>query len=360
MSFFISYIRPLTGKAIYLGFLFLLGCVEPFDIGGNPNPGAQLAVEGFVNDVDEVFTVRLRTVSTFDGVEVNALGSNAQIQIVSGSEEIIHLQEVSSGVYRSDSAALTGMVGESYTLRIQLANGESYVSSTETIPEPVNIGESRVDLVENRGEDDDRVPFVQYSHNIFTTLENTAEDHFVRVVTSGWARVQVGYPLCGGFGGGDSGPAGLPVCWARRNPITREITTITNQGLARESKYEVLAGNLIADTRDKLVAEVSANAMSSTAFNFWEIAKVQTQSTGGIFDPPFAPIVGNIRNVNDPDEVVLGYFHAYAKTTTRVCVDRQFIPIDVEIPIIDCNNTCIRFYSPATFELPFDESEVCP
>lgn len=358
-TFIVSCFQSFTAKFLGLGFLFCMSCVQPFDIGVVSNPTPQLVVEGSINDAADVFTVRLSTSSTFNGVEVNTLGINAQVQIINGADETTHLQELLPGVYRTDTASLIGRVGESYTLRIQLANGESYTSTAETIPQPVNVGQGRAEAVEFRGVSDDRIPFVEYSHNVFAQLDNTEEDHFVRLVTAGWARVQVDYPLCGGFTGDIIAPAGPPVCWSRRNPVTRQIYTVTNQGISG-SKYEVLAENVPFDFRDAFVADVFANAMSSEAFAYWELAKAQINRAGGVFDPPFAPVVGNIRNVNDPEEVVLGYFHAYAQTFTRVCFDRAGVPGFVNVPIIDCLRTCTEFYRPAVFELPFDLDETCP
>lgn len=354
----ISYIRIVTGKLLAGVFVFGMSCVQPIDIGGDSNPGRQLVVEGFVNDADEVFTVRLRTSASFNGVETNTLGINAQIQIVSGANEIVHLREITPGVYRTDTAALQGRVGESYTLNIQLANGASYTSSVETIPQPVNISQGRAEFLEVRGETDDRIPFVEKSHNIFAKLENTSDPHFVRVTAAGWSRVQVDYPLCGSFDG-TGGPAGIPVCWSRRNPITNQIVTATNQTVSG-SEYEVFADNVPFNAKDVFIADIFANAMPPEAFAYWELAKVQLNRSGGIFDPPFAPVVGNIRNVNDSDEVVLGYFHAYAKTSTRVCFDRRDIPGFITVPLVDCQTTCVQFYRPAVFELPFEIEDACP
>ncbi|MDW3195947.1 MAG: DUF4249 domain-containing protein [Cytophagales bacterium] len=358
-SFIISMLRSAYMQLPVLALVFSLSCVQPFDIGIDVNGTQQLVVEGSVNDADEVVTVRLRTSGSFEGVSVNTLGVNAQVQIVSGADEITHLNEISPGLYRTDTAALLGQVGESYTLRIQLANGESYTSTMETIPQPVNISQGRAEALETRGVSDDRIPFVEYSHNVYAKLENTSENHFVRVTAAGWARVQVDYPLCGGFDGGSTGPPGPQICWSRRNPITSQVNTVTNQAVTG-SEYEVLADNVPFDFRDAYVADLFANAMSPEAFAYWELAKLQIERAGGLFDPPFAPVVGNIRNVNDPDEVVLGYFHAYARTSTRVCFDRAGTPAFVNIPILDCLTTCTQFFRPAVFELPFDLEDSCP
>lgn len=290
-------------------------------------------------------------------MESNNLGTGAQVQVVSGSGEVTTFNEVRPGIYHTDTAALVGIVGESYTLQVQLGNGESYISSTETIPDPVRVDEPRVEFLEVRGIGDDRIPFVQYGHNLYASLENTSRDHFVKVVASGWWRVEVAYGLCGGFDG-TGGPAGPTICWARRNPISPQINLATNQGLSG-SQYEILAENIPLDFRAKYIADVSANAMSPEAFSYWQRAKTQLDRGGGIFDVPFVAVVGNIRNVNDPSESVLGYFHAYAKTTTRLCFDRVDAPVPESIPGVQCFVTCVDHWRPAVFELPFDQEEIC-
>ena len=101
--------------------------------------------------------------------------------------------------------------------------------------------------------------------------------------------------------------------------------------------------------------------MSLEAFAYWEQARVQLARGGGVFDPPFAPVVGNIRNVNDPSEVVLGYFHAYSQTMSRYCYGREGLAGAFEIPIFPNGSTtlCTDYYAPAVFELPFDDG-ICP
>lgn len=318
----------------------------------------QLVVEGSINTEDELFTVSLRTTGSFVGVEENTLGIDAEVEVISEKGEVTHFREIRPGVYRTDSAALIGRVGESYTLRIVLANGESYISSTETIREPVIVSDPRAELSVVRGLSDELIPFVNYSHKIHVSLENTDKDHFVRVVTGGWSRVQVAYGLCGGFDG-TGGPAGAAVCWASRRPVSPQINTATNQGLSG-TQYEILADDVPLDFRDKFVADISVLSMSPEAFNYWETAKSQLDQGGGIFDPPFASVVGNIRNVNDDSESVLGYFHAYGKSTIIFCFDRAGTLAPVNVPGIPCEVTCVQFWRPAVFDLPFNQNELCP
>lgn len=341
-----------------LGLLAVSACVDPIAVEMQRSANAQLVVEGWVNDVDDVFTVSLSTSSTLDGVEPVNIGVGADVRIVTGSGQVANLREISPGKYITTFGELRGVVGETYTLEMDLLNGSSYRSTAETLPTPVRVGDGRVELNEFRGETDERVPIVSYSHRVFVNLENTEDQHFVRLSASGWAQLRIDYPLCGGFDG-TGGPAGDLLCWAFREPVERDINTVSNVGLSGNT-YEAQAVNIPADFRARYITDVAANAMSIEAFRYWENAKGQLNRGGGIFDPPFAPVIGNISNIADPQEVVLGYFHAYAQTNTRVCFSRNDVPGFFPIPVISCERTCTDFYAPAVFELPFDDDAICP
>lgn len=333
-------------------------CVDPIEVERQSASTSQLVVEGWINDVDDVFTISLSTSSTLDGVEPNALGQGADVRIATGNGQVVNLREIIPGKYITAFGELRGAVGESYTLMIDLQNGSSYQSTEVTMPEPVNVAEGRAELNEQRGETDDGIPFVAYSHDVMAQLENTEVDHFVRIESRGWANLRVDYPLCGGFDG-SGGPAGDLTCWALRDPIQRDIVTVSNVGLSGVN-YEVPVVNIPVDFRANYITEVIVNAMSIEAFRYWEVAKGQLNRGGGIFDPPFAPVVGNIQNVDDPQEVVLGYFHAYSQTMTRVCFSRGGVPGTFPVPVIACDLTCTDVYAPAVFELPFDDEDFCP
>lgn len=334
---------------IFILVFALLGCVEPITIDSVGEADSQLVVEGWINDVDEVVFVRLGT-STPDGVGENTLGVGAIVTIANDIGETALFDEVFPGLYATVSDSLQGVIGQTYTLNIFLNDGRSYASEAVTIPEPVNFGETREEILEIRGFTDERVPFVSYSHDIFAELENTEEDHFVRLETRGWANVRVDYQLIA------PGPL---TCWQIRDPVNREIILTNNNGISVEN-YEVEVTNIPTDNRLNYIIDIYANAMSREAFVFWSEAQRQLERGGGVFDPPFAPVVGNIRNVDDPEEVVLGYFHAYGQTMTRYCFARSDVPVTFEIPILSPNVLCTDFFAPAVFELPFEDDGLCP
>lgn len=333
--------------------VLLMGCTEPINLRVNLS-GGQLVVEGWVNDVDSVHVVTLST-SSFDGVVENTLGRNAQVTITAmESDQVYVLNEVFPGRYETIPGELRGIVGHSYRLDIQLANGETYASDAVTIPEPVAIFDTEVVLIENRGTLDNGAPFVQYSHEVFVDIENTEEQHYVRIESQGWAQLLVDYGLCDEILGGFGIPGDLS-CWQFRETIESNINTATNGGVNSDI-YRVSGVVIPFDFRAGYVAEIFVNSMSLEAFTYWQSALTQIQRNGGIFDPPFPPVVGNVTNRNDDSAPVLGYFHAYAQSFGRTCFERTGIPGMLEIPILDCMTTCEDFWAPAVFDLPFDDA----
>lgn len=337
--------------------VLLTCCTEPIDLARDLG-GRQLVVEGWVNDVDSVHVVRLAT-SSFDGVGENTLGRNARVTITEINTDQVHtLNEVFPGRYETTPGELQGIIGQSYQLEIVLANGQSYASDVVTIPEPVPIFDTEVELREERGTLDNGVPFVRYAHEVLVDFENTEIAQYVRIESQGWGQLFVDYGLCDEVLGGFGIPGELN-CWQFRPIIESDINTATNIGV-NSDVYRVSAVVVPFDFRAGYVTELFVNSMSVEAFAYWESAKTQLQRNGGLFDPPFPPVVGNVTSINGDESPVLGYFHAYAQSFTRTCFDRTGIPGMLEIPILDCMTTCEDFWAPAVFELPFDTQGLCP
>jgi hypothetical protein len=61
-------------------------------------------------------------------------------------------------------------------------------------------------------------------------------------------------------------------------------------------------------TLGKQYAEVKQFSISRNAYQFWQKYKNQLNRSGTIFDPLPAPVFGNVSNVNDPNELALGFF----------------------------------------------------
>jgi hypothetical protein len=64
--------------------------------------------------------------------------------------------------------------------------------------------------------------------------------------------------------------------------------------------------------------KVELSSISSSGYKFLSLLQQQTVQVGSTFDPPPAPIFGNIFNANNPDELGLGYFFVSKLTYTDI------------------------------------------
>jgi hypothetical protein len=71
-----------------------------------------------------------------------------------------------------------------------------------------------------------------------------------------------------------------------------------------------------SDTGDVYLVELSS--ISPEGYKFLEILQQQTVQVGSTFDPPPAPIFGNIVNADDPNRLGLGYFFASKLTFATI------------------------------------------
>jgi hypothetical protein len=91
--------------------------------------------------------------------------------------------------------------------------------------------------------------------------------------------------------------------------------------------------------------------VSQEAFRFLRLVKQQSEISGSVFDPPPANIRGNMISLDDPEEVVLGFFIAAGESQRRVYIKNS--QLDFVQPRAIIPDDC-RVIPGAGLSLPFD------
>jgi len=68
-------------------------------------------------------------------------------------------------------------------------------------------------------------------------------------------------------------------------------------------------------------------AMDKEAYIFWHNLQNSNETSGSLFDRQPTELKGNIRNISNPQEPVMGYFDIYAVKKKRLFIDRDEIPV---------------------------------
>jgi hypothetical protein len=71
------------------------------------------------------------------------------------------------------------------------------------------------------------------------------------------------------------------------------------------------------------LVEIRQCSVTADAYRYFTLFQQQTQNTGGLADTPPSALVGNVHNVANKQEAVVGYFTASAVATFRYWLDRK-------------------------------------
>ncbi|MBQ6300721.1 MAG: DUF4249 family protein [Bacteroidales bacterium] len=106
------------------------------------------------------------------------------------------------------------------------------------------------------------------------------------------------------------------------------------------NRSDILLGSTVELTEDRLVdhclysfsntdrkvsvvyfVELSQIRLTEEAYRFWETVRNNSSNVGGLFSPEPSELRGNIVNVDDPDELVLGYVSVSTCTRKKIFVN---------------------------------------
>lgn len=312
-------------RAVFSSMLILVvaGCLDPYVPPISDKEVQFLVVDGFVNsgnrsaEVKLSFAVPLYAESTYNPL------SNASVQIEGEDGTLIPLLETKPGVYTEQ--ALNVANGKKYQLRVK-ALGNEYLS------DPVELKRSPIlDSVTWRTDEFGTTIYVD-SHDV-----TDATKFYLWTFTETW---EYNAPEYSGY------------IWDAKNGVMsiRKPNEFIYICYKTVTSTRVLITSTQTNTQD-VVADfpltfikkgsrrlqrtysilVQQRALDEQAYNFWKNIQRTTEQVGGLFDAMPGQVSGNIHNVNNPDEQVLGYFAGGEVQEKRIFIDWTELPRDLQV-----------------------------
>lgn len=340
-------------------------CITPLDVEPSDFDNT-LVVQGFINDDFGPHDFRITRVAKFagtrDGGSVRII-ENAKVRIIDQNNEAISLERVSAFRKEFRPGCTTGFVtvttdyrtpetfrgelGSIYTLEIITKDGEMYRSEAQTMVPTPPIDSLRLEF-KVLPSLDQIVP--ESGVEVFASWQDPLEEenfYFWRVngIYKIFTPDRSDGIFCCPY---DPIDGGAKDCWiVEKNLLGNELAFSDEQVNGRRVTLPV---GLIMDNglrfadriftpRDKLYyVQVEQYMIPLEAFKFNRRINTLTEINGEIFDPPPLNIRGNIFNVNNPEETVIGYFGAYAKQEKGIFISRSLLEFTQRdrLPCGDC------------------------
>lgn len=296
--------------------LSLAGCLDPYTPPKTDNESSFLVVDGWIDVTNGKATVTLTRSLGLTALTDYPAETGAVVKLKDSEGAFITMVEQSPGTYTtSHSFDIT----KTYQL-IFTAAGKNYVSDPVAMVRNSPISkldwsadDTRFQVIASTIDPGEGSRYYRYA----------MEETFEYRAFFGSSYKFIGNQPAFRFDEADN----ITRCW-RADPVSTIVLTST-EGLS-ENRIEDFPVIQLEKGDRKLWHDYSLLvrqiALDKAAYDYWsQLAKV-SQSLGGLFDPiPFS-LKGNVRNVFDPEEKVLGYFSGGEVSAARVRVKSDVLP----------------------------------
>lgn len=318
-------------------FLFITllcgSCIEPFQPEINETQET-LVIYGVVTDQPGLYQVTISRSAPYNDPSFKPL-SGCVVRVEDELGNMVVYEESMPGIYETYLEASFLAVHKAYSLFVNTPGGKEYQSSYDTLL-PCPVIDTIFFEVESKGTSDPEV--TRYGIQFYSGLTGSdeASRNFRWQLEETWeyqsaSRANLYW---------DGGPL-IPVLADSINTcyMTQPVHGLYSASTGHLTENKLTRNKLIyvSDETPRLRLRysllVKQQSLSREVFEYWEKMKSQTGNVGGLYETQPSSTVGNVFNLNDPDEEVLGCFYATQQQSKRLTFKGDF---DFDVPGYTC------------------------
>lgn len=298
-------------------------CTEPFfpDLTDLEN---SLIVDGQITNEPGPYAIRLSLPSDLGKkIEYKPL-KNASVTIMEENGVTETLIEVSPGNYQTSPSGIRGKTGHRYKIEIETAEGKRYESTYQELKAPSAIADVYAE-VETKFITEKNTDVTGYQFYVDSEESPNEQDYFLWVTEETFKykvphEIDVIFPDIP-FRDSDS----LQVCW--RRDTVNQVTTY-NTGAFAKPEVKRVPLHFVQSTDLELSIRysplVKQYTISEEAFEYWQLIESQLKLDAPLYSTQPYQNRGNMSNMDDKEETVLGFFWAAGVSEKRIFVNALF------------------------------------
>ncbi len=314
-------------------FWFCESCIEPFEK-TVPAGTSILVVENITTDQLGDHYVAIKKAVTQGISSYDLFENGAEVQILVNGSQTLTLKEKEKGFYYFP-ANFKAEKNTTYQLKFKLANGQQYESGLESVPNKAPVIKkvyqefsfNDIPLTATK-----KVP----GHNIYIDYDDAAnETNYYKLTWTLWesqlycltcpsgTRFYVGKGCVkdGTFANVFYDYRCDNYCW---EIIPSRTININNDQINNgKSVLAKLAAQVPLYQKQPALLRIELASITLNNYQYLKLLAQQSQNNGGLADTPPAAIVGNVRNVNNSTEPIVGYFSITSTNNALYKLDRK-------------------------------------
>ncbi|MDN3583122.1 DUF4249 domain-containing protein [Mucilaginibacter flavus] len=306
-------------KALYIliGITIITACKKQIPVPVAVTSTSYLVFDGHIAVGDSTFITLSRTVSLTGNAKASPeLGAKVSVEGKDGSSYALTAKD--KGSYVCAPLNLSG--SQTYRLKIITSSGKQYLSDYVPVKNspPVDsvnyqIEGSGLSIKVNTHDAANNTKYYRWDYINTYQVQSKYESKYIVVQP-------------------DTSALRTPEqqvynCWVTDSSSTIILGSSAKLSEDKISNQEVA---FILPSSEKLRIELSVlvkqYALTSDAFNYYDLLKKNSGQVGGVFDPQPSELTGNIHSVTNSAEPVIGYVTIGAVTQKRIFIYNKNLP----------------------------------
>ncbi|MBC7399361.1 MAG: DUF4249 domain-containing protein [Mucilaginibacter sp.] len=314
-----------------LAIVILTGCKKAFTPTVTSSNANILVVEGLINTGTDSTVITLsRTVLVNNKTTANP-ERGAVVTVENAQTTVLTLPEIAKGIYAWPQVSLDKT--KQYRLRIKTSNGKTYLSDLVDvkITPPIdsvgyNITGNGLQIYANTHDASNSSRYYRYTYRETWRFHARYPSNFIYQIgildiLPRTPAQQIYY--CYGTDTSAHTVLNSTALLSQDVAYQAPITTILATSEKIEMKYSIL---------------VRQQALTKAAYTFYDNLKKNTENLGSIFDAQPSTLIGNIHNIADASEPVIGFICAGTTYAKRIYILKEALPksFETEPGILGC------------------------
>jgi hypothetical protein len=307
---------------------FATGCIEPYPSPVTNKEVSYLVIDASVNSIDGSALVRLSRATELSSKKSPPAELGAIVSLEDSDGNALGLTEKGDGAYEKSNLPIDKT--KKYRIYIKTLNGSEYKSdfvttkktpAIDSITWSPSLNRDGVDIFVTTHDDTKASRYYQWSFE--ETYEYAAsflasvrlEKDVVVLIPSN----ELTY-----------------TCW--RTLPSQKVLVASTDRLTEDLIFKFPINSIpkgSQKTHLKYSILVKQKSISLDAYNYWLNLQKTTENLGSIFDPLPGRVVGNIHNITNNNEPVLGYFDIGEYQEKRIFIKNKELPNDLKYYVLD-------------------------
>lgn len=316
--------------------LFFTGCIDEYTPGDLYDHEGEVSVSGWLTDIPGRQLIEL-SVSTPLKISIPDPLKGCYVEVRDDMGNSFEYTEISDGRYAHSYAEGDVVEGRSYKLNFVTSDGNSYESEWEKMQGSALPANLRYEYdTEETNEIGGEIPGLKF-YTDFEVDDDAGTPRYFKLVVMETYMFRTAYTEVLWFYNGLFGY--LPVdsirsmCYITEKVSDIYVLSTENLVSSKIDNYPLhFVGNRTQRLLNGYSPQVRVLGLSAGAYTYWKNLKEILEESGSLFETQPPASYSNIYAVDNPEEIVLGYFGASAVETTR-----SFVPPKVldsyEIPV---------------------------